>query len=244
MHYLHKRLHCRTSSTWQWTSPFLFLLSTHFWRFCYCSVPKSCPILCDPMDCSTPGFPFFTISRSSLKFMFIELVMLSNPFSSMLCSPFSFCLQSFPASGSGRRKDLYSHPHFKRKKKRIPQKPSFKVTHSQWPELVLEHRPPNSVLQSSPSGGPSPPWSGALLSYCVSAGGWQCCWLLSGSIWALFFHPLIKSCTFLMGEQNLQKRNKNPPFWSIQGLKFIWLWNVPQGLTALLRGNCSKPVTH
>ena len=22
-----------------------------------CSVPKSCPTLCDPMDCSTPGFP-------------------------------------------------------------------------------------------------------------------------------------------------------------------------------------------
>ena len=27
--------------------------------FCYgyCSVTKSCPTLCDPMDCSTPGFP-------------------------------------------------------------------------------------------------------------------------------------------------------------------------------------------
>ena len=24
---------------------------------CYCSVPKSCPILCEPMNCSTPGFP-------------------------------------------------------------------------------------------------------------------------------------------------------------------------------------------
>ena len=23
---------------------------------CYCSVPKSCPTLCDPRDCSTPGF--------------------------------------------------------------------------------------------------------------------------------------------------------------------------------------------
>ena len=22
-----------------------------------CSVPQSCPTLCDPMDCSTPGFP-------------------------------------------------------------------------------------------------------------------------------------------------------------------------------------------
>ena len=24
---------------------------------CYCSVTKSCPTLCDSMDCSTPGFP-------------------------------------------------------------------------------------------------------------------------------------------------------------------------------------------
>ena len=26
------------------------------WRSC-CSVTQSCPTLCDPMDCSTPGFP-------------------------------------------------------------------------------------------------------------------------------------------------------------------------------------------
>ena len=25
---------------------------------CCCSVAKSCPTLCDPMDCSKPGFPF------------------------------------------------------------------------------------------------------------------------------------------------------------------------------------------
>ena len=24
---------------------------------CCCSVAKSCPTLCDPMDCSTPGLP-------------------------------------------------------------------------------------------------------------------------------------------------------------------------------------------
>ena len=41
---------------------------------------------------------FFTISQSLLKFMPIESVMLSNHL--ILCHPFSFCLQSFPASGS------------------------------------------------------------------------------------------------------------------------------------------------
>ena len=24
---------------------------------CFCSVTELCPILCDPIDCSTPGFP-------------------------------------------------------------------------------------------------------------------------------------------------------------------------------------------
>ena len=37
-------------------------LACHFvWYFfiapCFCSVAKSCPILCDPIDCSMPGFP-------------------------------------------------------------------------------------------------------------------------------------------------------------------------------------------
>ena len=26
-------------------------------RLCCCSVTQSCPTLCDPMDCSTPGLP-------------------------------------------------------------------------------------------------------------------------------------------------------------------------------------------
>ena len=34
--------------------------------------------LCNPMDCSTPGFLCFTISQSLLKFMTTESVMLSN----------------------------------------------------------------------------------------------------------------------------------------------------------------------
>ena len=49
-----------------------------------------------PMDCSRPSSSSFTISQSLLKFMPIELVMLSNHL--ILCHPFLFCLQSFPAS--------------------------------------------------------------------------------------------------------------------------------------------------
>jgi len=32
-------------------------LDMSHWILCYCSLAKSCPTLCDPMDCSTPGFP-------------------------------------------------------------------------------------------------------------------------------------------------------------------------------------------
>ena len=47
-------------------------------RHCYCLVSQSCLTVCDPMDCSTPGFLSFTISWSLLKLMSIELVMPTN----------------------------------------------------------------------------------------------------------------------------------------------------------------------
>ena len=65
--------------------------------FLVSSVARLWPTLCNPMDCSTPGFPSFTVSWSLLKLMPIELVMLSNHL--ILCRHFSFCLQPFPASG-------------------------------------------------------------------------------------------------------------------------------------------------
>ena len=44
----------------------------------FSSVAQLCPILCDPIDCSTPGFLSITNSRSSPKLMSIELVMPSR----------------------------------------------------------------------------------------------------------------------------------------------------------------------
>ena len=52
----------------------------------FISVTQSCPILCDPMDCSTPGFPVHPNSRSLPKLMSIESVMPSNHL--ILCHPF------------------------------------------------------------------------------------------------------------------------------------------------------------
>ena len=45
-------------------------------------VAQLCPTLCDPMDCSTPGFP---VLHQLLKLLSIELVMSSNHL--ILCRP-------------------------------------------------------------------------------------------------------------------------------------------------------------
>ena len=49
------------------------------------SLAKSCLTLCDPMNCSIPGFTSFTISPSLLKLMSIESVMSSKHL--VLCRP-------------------------------------------------------------------------------------------------------------------------------------------------------------
>ena len=41
----------------------------------FSSVAQSYPTVCDPMDCSTPGFPVHHQTRSLLKLMSIELMM-------------------------------------------------------------------------------------------------------------------------------------------------------------------------
>ena len=62
-----------------------------------CSVTKSCPALCNPMDCSTPGTLSFTVSQSLLKLMSIELVMPSNRL--ILCHPRLLLPSIFPNIG-------------------------------------------------------------------------------------------------------------------------------------------------
>ena len=51
----------------------------------FSSVAQSCPTLCDPMDCSTPGFPVHHQLPELLKLMSIESVMPSNHL--ILCHP-------------------------------------------------------------------------------------------------------------------------------------------------------------
>ena len=70
-----------------------------YWSFC-CSVAKSCPILWEPMDYSTPGFPVCpslspTICSNSCPLSWWCYQTISSSVAS-----FSSCPQSFPASGS------------------------------------------------------------------------------------------------------------------------------------------------
>ena len=69
---------------------YIMLLS----RCCCCSVVQSCPTLCNPMDCSTPGLPVHHQLPSLLKLMSIESVMPSNPL--ILCRPLLLLPSIFP----------------------------------------------------------------------------------------------------------------------------------------------------
>ena len=60
------------------------------------TVAQSCLTLCDPVDCSTPGFlVLFTTSQSLLKFTSTELVMPSNHL--ILCCPLLLLPSIFPS---------------------------------------------------------------------------------------------------------------------------------------------------
>ena len=63
--------------------------------FQFSSVAQLCPTLCDPMDCSMPGFLSITNSRSLFKLMSIESVMPYNCL--ILCHPLLLLPSIFPS---------------------------------------------------------------------------------------------------------------------------------------------------
>ena len=63
-----------------------------------CSVTKSCPTLCESMDCSIPGIPVLHYLPEFAQ-NHVPLSWRCHPTISSSVAPFS-CLQSFPASGS------------------------------------------------------------------------------------------------------------------------------------------------
>ena len=75
--------------------------------FIISSVPQSCPSLCDPMDCSTPGLPVYhqllEFTQTHVRWVG-DAIQPSHPLSSP--SPLLH-LQSFPASGSFPMSQLF-----------------------------------------------------------------------------------------------------------------------------------------
>ena len=64
----------------------------------FSSVAQSCPTVCDPVDCSAPGFP---VHHQLLELTQTHVHQVSDAIQHLiLCHPLSSCLQSFPASGS------------------------------------------------------------------------------------------------------------------------------------------------
>ena len=70
----------------------------NFMNIQFSSITQLCPTLCDPMDCNMPGFP---VLHYLPEFAQTHVHWVDEPIQpSHLLSPFSSCLQSFPALGS------------------------------------------------------------------------------------------------------------------------------------------------
>ena len=73
----------------------------------FSSVAQSCLTLCDPMDCSTPGFPVHHQLPEPTQIHAHRVHDAIQPISSSVV-PFSSHLQSFPASGSFQTSQLFA----------------------------------------------------------------------------------------------------------------------------------------
>ena len=76
-------------------SNLISVFSTWMWVFCAqlccCPVPQSCPTLCDPIDCSMPGFLVlhhvleFSVTHRDLVYLFLEENLTYNKKSINIC---------------------------------------------------------------------------------------------------------------------------------------------------------------
>ena len=80
--------------------------SANQWCCCCCSVTQSCPTVCDPTDCSTPGFLVHHQLPELAQLMSISWWCHLTISYSVI--PFYSCLQSFPASGSFTMSQFFS----------------------------------------------------------------------------------------------------------------------------------------
>ena len=76
-----------------------------FCMFCCCSVAKLCLTLCNPMDCSTPGFPVLHyLPGVCSKFV----CWVGDASNHLISASLFFCLQFLPASGSFPLSQLFA----------------------------------------------------------------------------------------------------------------------------------------
>ena len=73
-------------------------MATGFGQFI--SITQSCLTLCDPMNCSMPGFSVYHQLLEIAQTHVHRVSDTNQPTISFSLVPFSSCLQSFPASGS------------------------------------------------------------------------------------------------------------------------------------------------
>ena len=77
----------------------VYICLLHIYKYCCCSVAKLCLTLCNPVDCSTPGFTVHhQLPELVHGFMSIESVMPSNHL--ILCCPLLHLLSIFPNIGA------------------------------------------------------------------------------------------------------------------------------------------------
>ena len=68
-------------------------------KLCCCSVAKSGPALCNPMNYSTPSFLHYLLECAQIHIYWV-LSRWRHPTTSSSVAPFSSCPQSFPSLGS------------------------------------------------------------------------------------------------------------------------------------------------
>ena len=71
----------------------------------FSSVAQLCPALCNPMDCSTPGL---LLHHQLLEFTQTHVHWVGDAIKPSRPLSFSFCLQSFPTSGSFQMSQLFA----------------------------------------------------------------------------------------------------------------------------------------
>ena len=95
-----------SNNYWSFLINTLSVINKKLFIFGVVQAPSHVQLFATPWTTAHQALLSFTISLSLHKFMSIESVVSSNNL--MLCCPFSFCPQSFPASGSFPMSQLFT----------------------------------------------------------------------------------------------------------------------------------------